>query len=263
MTHAPRPALGAVALLLCVGALGVAQDTVAAQRSALPFDTARLQPYRRYYNLVVQGRDSTTTVGMSETSLARATYAGAPSWLLVETRTGIVASAESLYVTPALRPVHWSSSLGAARLGTEFVGDSIYGAVTGPRGKQNIVLGGSQDLMVSTPMIAMLLPLLPLSRQWSDSIAVMAVDLATSRIIPAELSVVAEEELTVDSTLTRPTWVVALRAGARSIQFWVDKDIPAVLRVQQTLPPHTGTLLEYRLRAPPETPQDSTAKLPP
>ncbi len=260
MNAAVALTLAAVALVGSLGSPAAAQDSIATARHVLPFDTARLQPFRRFYDMVVHGADSAIVIGSREVTLNPATYAGAPSWLLVETRTGVVPSAESLYVAPDMRPLHWSSSLGAARLGTAFVGDSIYGAVTGPRGKQNIVLAGRPDLLLSTPMISMLLPLLPLSRQWTDSAGVMAVDLASTTILPVELAVVAEEELVVDSTLSRPTWVVALRAGAHSALFWVDKDIPAVLRVQQPLPPHVGRLLEFRLRG--ATPRDSATALP-
>jgi hypothetical protein len=250
-----------IALLVVAGSEGRAQDTtVAPRRHILPFDTTRVQPFRRFYDIIVHGTDSANAVGTSALSLEAAVYAGAPAWLLIETRTGVVPSVESLYVAPDLRPLHWSSTLGAARLGTEFVRDSIYGAVTGPSGKHNIVLAGRPDLMVSAPMVAMVLPLLPLSAQWADSVGVMTVDLASSAVSPAELVVVGEEDFVVDSTLTRPTWVVALRADSRNVLFWVDREIPAVLRVQQLLPPHVGRLLEYRLR--PEIPA-APATLPP
>jgi hypothetical protein len=160
----------------------------------------------------------------------------------------MVPAVESLYVAPDLRPLHWSSVLGPARLGAEFVGDSIYGAMTSPTGKQNIVAVGRPDLLVSAAMVEALLPLLPLTSTWTDSVGVLSVDLATTRIIAAELAAVGVEDLLVDSSSTRPTWVVTLRAGQLSVLYWVDRDTGAVLRVQQPLSAHTGTELEYRAR---------------
>jgi hypothetical protein len=198
--------------------------------------------------MIVHGHDSSVVVGQREIALSSAVYSGAPSWLLVETRTGIVPAVDSLYIGPDLRPLHWSSVLGTARLGAEFVGDSIYGAMTSPTGKQNIVAAGRPDLLVSGAMVEAILPLLPLTSTWTDSAGVLSVDLATTQVIAAELAVVGEEDLPLDSSATRPTWVVALRAGEHSVVYWVDKASGALLRIQQPLRSHTGTDLEYRLR---------------
>ena len=225
------------------------QDTTAAPRHLLSLDVSRLQPFRRTYEMTVRGRDSSVVIGQREVVLSQAVYSGAPSWLLVETRSGMVPAVESLYVAPDLRPLHWSSVLGPARLGAEFVGDSIYGAMTSPTGKQNIVTAGRPDLLVSGAMVETLLPLLPLTSTWTDSVGVLSVDLATTRLIAADLAVVGEEDLVVDSSSTRPTWVVALRAGQYNALYWVDRDTGAVLRVQQPLSPHAGTELEYRARS--------------
>jgi hypothetical protein len=227
----------------------LAQDNTAAPRHLLSLDVSRMQPFRRAYEMIVRGRDSSIVIGQREVVLTAAVYSGEPSWLLVETRTGLVPAVESLYVAPDLRPLHWSSALGTARLGTEFVGDSIYGAMTSPTGKQNIVAAGRPDLLVSGAMLEALLPLLPLSSTWVDSVGVLSVDLATTHVIPAELAVVREEDLVTDTLAIRPTWVVALRAGQLSLQCWVDKTSGAVLRVTQALSSHTGTELEYRMRS--------------
>jgi hypothetical protein len=208
-----------------------------------------MQPFRRTYEMIVRGPDSTAVIGQREVVLSSAVYSGAPSWLLVETRTGLVPAVESLYVAPDLRPLHWSSALAAARLGAEFVGDSIYGAVTSPTGKQNIVAAGRPDMLISGAMVESIVGLLPLSFTWTDSVGVLSVDLATTQVIAAELAVVGEEDLAVDSSVTRPTWVVALRSAQHSALYWVDKASGSVLQVQQRLNPHTGTELEYRMRS--------------
>jgi hypothetical protein len=104
--------------------------------------------------------------------------------------------------------------------------------------------------MVSLAMIEALLPLVPLSAEWTDSVGVLAVDRGSSTIVPGALAVIGEEEVLVDSLSTRPSWVVALRTDARNVLFWVDKETGAVRRIQQDLPAHVGRLMEMRLRPP-------------
>jgi hypothetical protein len=242
-------ALLALTLIGAVPGLGRAQDTTATPRHPGPVDVTRVQPFRRTYDMIVRGRDSSTIIGQREVVVSSATYAGAPAWVIVETRSGLVPAVESLFVAADLHPLHWSSALGAARLGAEFVGDSIFGAMTAPTGKQNIVAAGRPDLLVSGPMVEALLPLLPLTSAWTDSVGVLSVDLVSTRVIPAELAVVGEEDLILDQPAGRPVWIVALRAGDRSVLYWVEKAGGAVLRVQQALPPHTGTEMEFRVRS--------------
>lgn len=249
-----RRAFLALGLTAAQGLPASAQDTVAIARHTLALDVSRLQPYRRAFDMVVQTRDTAVVIGQREVTLAPAGYAGALAWLLVETRAGVVPAAESLYVAPDMRPLHWSSALGAARLGVEFTADSMYGATSAPDGRRSIVLSVRPDLLVSTAMIEMLLPLLPLSAQWSDSVALLAVDVASSTVIPGELAVIGEEEIVVDSAATRPFWVVALRVDTRNVLFWVDKHSGEVRRVQQQLPAHAGSLLEFRWRSDPAVP---------
>jgi hypothetical protein len=249
-------ALIALALLLMLSQDAAAQDSSVVVRHRLAFDTSKVRPFRRTYDMLVHTRDSIVVIGQRSVALDTATYAGAPTWLLTETRAGRVPSVESLYVAPDLHPIHWSSALGAARLGVEFVGDSIYGASTSPMGRRNIVLAGRPDLLVSGAMAEALLPLLPLTSTWTDSVGVLAADIVSSSIVPAELAVIGEENLAVDSTTQRPSWVVALRASApsRSVLYWIDKETGAALRIEQALPAHVGTLLEYRVRIEPATP---------
>lgn len=243
----------ALAWLASSASTGDAQDSAAVPRHLLALDVSRVQPYQRLYDMIVHERDSSHVVGQREVVFGQSTYGGNPVWMLVETRTGIVPAVETLYVAPNLRPVHWSSALGAARLGAEFVGDSIFGATTTPGGRRSLVLAGRPDLLVSVAMIETLLSLLPLSPEWIDSAAMLAVDAGAGSVIPAELSVIGAEDLFVDSLLARPAWVVALRSDSGNILFWVDQQSGQVHRMQQTLPAHAGSLLEYRIRIPPST----------
>jgi hypothetical protein len=255
---AARVARGVVALLTALSVHGFAQDTVPSSRHVLPLDVSRLQPFHRSYDIVIQSPDSTFVIGLREVAMLPSIYAGAPSWLLVETRSGAVPSVESLYVARDMRPIHWSSALGAARLGAQFVGDSIYGATSSPVGRQNIVVRGRPDLLVSSMMVEALLPLLPLTVGWVDSVGVLAVDGGNTSVVPAELIVIGEEDLFVDSLPARSSWVVALRTEPRYVLFWIDKETGATLRVQHALYAARSAVLDYRLR-----PMAASGALPP
>ena len=255
MIAGARRASTALALLATVVGNSDAQDTV--PRHVLPIDSARIQPFRRMYDMIVHTRDSAVVIGQREVWLEPATYANAAAWRLVETRTGIVPAAETLYVSVAMKPLQWSAAQGPARIGVTFVGDSIFGALTAPAGKRSMIVTTRPDLVVSQAMLEALMPLLPLSPAWSDSAGVLAVDLATGFVIPSELAVIGEEEVLVDSVAARPVWVVALRAEVRTVLLWIDKENGETLRVQQPVPTHVGTLLEYRRRP------ASTAAVPP
>jgi hypothetical protein len=249
VTSAAGRALVAFALLVSSGHGVGAQETVAVPvRHVLAFDVARLVPFRHVYDMIVQTRDSAVVVGERQVTLSAGTYDGADAWVLVESRTGVVPAVETLYVTPAMHPLLWNSVLGHARLGATFVGDTVIGATSTPAGRQNLIVAARSDLLVSQSMVEMLLPLLPLTAQWSDSASVLAVDAGAGTVIPVELAVVAEENVLVDSITERPSWVVAMRAETKTILFWVDKESGDVHRTQQPLPAHTGSLLEYRRR---------------
>jgi hypothetical protein len=251
--HSAR-ALVALTLLLSVSHTALAQDSTATTRHLLSLDVARVQPFRRAYDIVVRTTDSAVVIGERDLTLTSSEYSGSAGWLLVETRTGSVPATESLYVSSDLRPLHLSASLGLARLGLEFVGDSIYGVATTPAGRQNVIALGRPDLVVTQPMVEALLPLLPLTPAWSDSVAVLGIDAVSHSVWPGELAVVGEEDL-VDTLTARPTWVLTLRAGDRQVLYWMAKDTGEVLRVRQPLPREAGPgrELEYRLRAAPAT----------
>lgn len=235
-----------VAVCGCVGRAD-AQDTIPV-RHLLALNVARLEPFRRSYDIIVYQRDSSVIIGSRDVSLEQSELAGTAGWLLVERRTGAVPAAESVFVAPDVRPVRWSSSVGPARLAAAFVGDTIMGATTVGSARQNIRIVGRPDLLLSGAMVELALGLLPLHDQWRDSAAVIALGLAGQAVVPVELTMLGSEELQMDSVSTRATSVVALRSEQRSVLYWVDAESGAVLRMQQVLPPHVGTLLEYRIR---------------
>lgn len=254
MTRTVSRALLALTLLGSFGRAAPAQDTITAAPSPHRFalDTARTRPFHRVYDMLVRRGESTSVIGRREVDLVSTIHAGLPAWLLTETRDGVVPAADSLYISTSLRPLHWASSLGPARLGAEFVGDSIYGAVTTPLARQNLVLRGRDDLVATAAMADLLMTLFPLGAGWADSASVLQVDAIGERIIPAQFAVLGEEALVIDSEPPRPVWIVTLRSDSSRALYWVTKSDGSLVKALIPLPSHVGTELEYRLHARPE-----------
>ena len=256
MTPLPRAArLATIGLLFGAGPATIqAQDATAASGSppVLGADTSRAAPFLREYDMYAWIGDSVVSIGSRAVRLDSSVHAGTPAWLIVETRTGAVPAAESLYVSRSMRPVQWTGSVGQARLTLAFGRDSIFGGTTGPGGRQTIMLAGGPSLVVSTAMLEALFPLLQWTPYRSDTVQVLIVDHVSSSVIPAELAVIGE-----DSVAARPAWIVVLRAPARSVLFWIDQETGVLLRLQQPLPLNGASMLEYRLRVPTAPPPAS------
>ena len=246
MSDAVRRALRALTLLLAGARFLTAQDSTSSRRDSLPLDLQRVTPFVRQYDIVVESRDSIRVIGQRTLALQRGTFAGSAAWVLVETRSGISTAVDSLFITPALRPIHWTSTLGVARLGAQFARDSIYGVTTSPGARQNIIMPAPSDLMVSGAMVEAVLPLLPLAAGWTDSVAILAIDPTSAAVVPAQLIAFGDEMVALDGAPPRPAWVVALRTDPAFVLFWLDRETGAIVRVQQAL--RGGAFLEYRLR---------------
>lgn len=239
--------LTALALLVGVARWAVGQDTIATPRHVLALDVTRLRPFARSYDMVVHVGDSAHVIGQRDVSLREAEYAGQPAWLLIETRSGIVPTIDSLFLAADIRPIHWSSELGKSRFGAEFSGDSVFGATVTPSARRSLILGSRPDMLVSTAMIEMIAGLLPLTAEWGDSAAVLAVDAGDAIVIPAELAITGS-----DTSATDPTgvWILAVRTERGQLQLWIEKSTGQVVRVEQPLPAHVGARLEFRPRMP-------------
>ena len=246
MNDAVRRALRALTLLLAGARVLAAQDSTSSFRDSLPIDLQRLAPFVRHYDIVVESRDSIRIIGQRTLSVQRATFAGAAAWVLVEARTGISTAVDSLFVSPALHPIHWTSTMGAARLGAQFARDSIYGVTTSPGARQNIIMPAPSTLLVSGAMVEVVLSLLPLAAGWTDSVAILAIDPTSAAVVPAQLIAFADEMVTLEGASPRPAAVVALRTDPAFVLFWLDRETGAIVRVQQAL--RGGVFLEYRLR---------------
>lgn len=246
--HLTAVAGALVALAATATAQAVATDTIATPRHVLSLDLSRLQPFARTYDMVVYAGDSAHVIGQRDVTLVTAFYVGQPAWLMYETRTGIVPTVDSLFLALDLRPLHWSSALGKSRLGVEFSGDSIYGVAITPAARRNLILGSRPDLLVSTAMIEVLAGLLPLTSDWSDSAAVLAVDAGDAVVVPVELAVTGEEPGGSSDSTSAGTWLLAVRGERGQLQLWIDKGTRQVSRLEQTLPGHVGSRLEYRTK---------------
>lgn len=253
MIPLPRAAWSApigLIMLAAASATTSAQDTAAANvprpGPMLGADTTRIAPFYREYDMLAWIGDSVVPLGVRAVRLDSAIRAGTPSWLIVETRTGVVAAAESLFVAGTMRPVQLSGWLGTARLTLAFGRDSIFGGATGPGGRQTIILAAGPSLVVSPAMLEALFPLMQWTPYRVDSVQVLVADHVSSDVIPAELAVIGE-----DNVDARETWIVVLRAPARSVLFWVDKETGTLLRLLQPLPLNGASMLEYRRRANP------------
>lgn len=239
-----------VTLALVVGTAQAAagQDTIATPRHVLALDVTRMHPFTRSYDMVVHVGDSAHVIGQRDVSVSEATYAGQPAWLLVETRTGIVPSIDTLFLAADIRPIHWSSELGKSRFGAEFSSDSIFGVTVTPSARRSLILGSRPDMLVSTAMIETIAGLLPLTPEWSDSAAVLAVDAGEATVIPAEMAITGSEPgISGD---TSGTWIMAIRTERGQLQLWIEKATGQSVRVEQALPAHVGSRLEYRARMP-------------
>ena len=226
------------ALALLLAALpAMAQDSAAA-RATWGVDPGRAAPFRSTYRMHVYLGDSGQVIGERTVEMAAASYADAPAWLLVERRTGAVVAVESLYVTPDMRPLRWSGSVGPATLAMVFARDSVFGATSGPGGRQSVLAPVAPKTVISVAMLEALLPMLALTPFFSDSVSIMSVGQASAASVAAELVVLGEEEGTGH-------WIMALRAPAETLILWVEKASGRLVRSQQPLPLHTASLLEF------------------
>jgi hypothetical protein len=241
------------ATVLALGRLAAqATDSVPTMRHLLAIDYVRVRPFHREYDMVVVSRDSTVSVGRRDVTFSEALVADSSmSWMLVESRTGVVGSTDSILFAPDLRPIRWRSVLGPATLDLAFAADSTSGVVRVGNASSHLALGIPPDVIVSSPAVEMLAALLPLGPKWSDSAATLSVDVTGGAVELSELAVAGSDSVTIAAgSLPRSCWVLTLKASRRESRYWVDRETGAIVRAQLALPSHVGTMLEYRIRPP-------------
>jgi hypothetical protein len=168
--------------------------------------------------------------------------------LLLETRSGDgIPAADSLLAGIVdLHPIHWSSTLGGARLAAEFRGDTVYGATSAPSGRRSMVATVPSGTLISSSMLETVLRLLPLQTGWEDSTGTLSISLNGNSVVPTRLSVVSEESVRVPAG-TFDCWVVAVHADPGRGLYWVTKRDPIVVRSVLDVPTLGGAQLVSNL----------------
>jgi hypothetical protein len=260
-------------LLAALATLGAGASTARSQAAAptvvaahvdttihrLPIDSTRLQPGHFVYRSVLLRDSSTTMLGDQQFVISAMDYAGTPAWLLARDGSqGVAMASDSLVVRRAdLRPLHWSSTLGAARLAAEFTPDTVFGAMTSPLGKQTLIFPNRADLLVNPMAVDAVLGALPLAAAWRDSASMLVVDPGGTAIAPATLEVEGEEHVSVPAG-EYDCWIVSLDTERGAERLWVAKQGQLVVRAEQVLPQLGGATLQRVL-----VQTDSTAATPP
>ena len=242
----------AVAVAMAAGTAGgvFAQDSVVMAAPPRVLDAARLQPTTLVYQASLKRGDSTRVLGERSVALASAVYGGQGAWLIVERTQGAAQYAllDSLWVERAtMHPLHWSTYADFTRVIAEFRADSVFGGVTSPAGRRTIVADLPASALVTAGMSEIALPLYPLAAGFSDSVSVVATDLARMVVLRGALDVLGEERITVPAG-TFETWLVSLTTDAGGPTYWVAKKEGIVVRSTR-LVPETGALLAYDLTA--------------
>ena len=210
----------------------------------LAVDASRLQPGTYVYQLSLMRDSASTPLGDQHFVVSTLDYAGTPALLFARNgMQGVAMASDSLVVRrDDLRPLHWIASHGLARVAAEFTPDSIFGAMTSPLGKQNVVLPNRGDLLVNAMAVDAVVSSLPLTTAWRDSASLLVIDAGGSALTPATLAVEGEEHVTVPSG-EFDCWIVSLEAERGSERLWVTKQGQVVVRSEQVLPELGATLV--------------------
>jgi hypothetical protein len=224
------------------GAGLAAQTPQAAAPRVLHFDPSRLTPGQFMYESVLEHDITATALGTRVVSASPTTYTGTPAWLLIESKSGAaVSSLDTLFVDQAgLRPLHWSSTIGRARLGIEFRSDSAFGGTTAPSGRHSIFTALPPATMVNAAMLEMVLRTLPLNGAWEDSTTTLSVTLNGVTPLPTRIAVIGEDNVRVPAGQF-DCWVVSVRAADLTRgMYWVTKVDPIVVRSVLDVPGLNG-----------------------
>jgi hypothetical protein len=210
----------------------------------LALDASHVQPGQYVYQLSLMRDSASTAIGDQRFVVSTLDYAGTPALLFARNgMQGVALASDSLVVRrDDLRPLHWIATHGLARVAAEFTPDSVFGAMTSPLGKQNVVLPNRGDLLVNTMAVDAVVSSLPLSLAWRDSASLLVIDGGGSALTPATLAVEGEEHVTVPAG-EFDCWIVSVEAERASERLWVTKQGQIVVRSEQVLPELGATLV--------------------
>lgn len=195
---------------------------------------ALLRPASLVYSLSLHRDGQVTTLGNRTVSVVEVPLAGMPVWLIAEQRTGTaVETADSVHLTRAdLSPERWVATIGRAQLAASFTRDSIFGVVQSYQGRSSFATALPRDALLSAGMVERLVELLPLHAGYRAAVTLLLVDSTGPRAMPAELTVVRDEQLIVGGGSV-DCWLVALRAGVVEQRLWVSREGARVVRTEQ------------------------------
>lgn len=250
-----RPFALAIALSMAAPPRLVAQSAQSTQAAAVPssadtslrrlsIDSTRVQPAHFLYRLSLTRDSVATALGDQRFTISTLDYAGTPGFLLArDGQQGVATLSDTLVIRRGdLRPLHWISSHGLARVAAEFTRDSIFGGISSPLGKQNVVLPNHANLLVNTMAVDLMLTAVPLTSTWRDSATMLLVDAGGSVITPATLSVDGEEHVSAPAG-EYDCWIVSVETERGSERLWVTKQGQIVVRAEQILPELGGVTL--------------------
>ena len=213
-----------------------------------PVDATSLRPTRFSYDVTLTRDGMAQPLGGQTITFTSATYAGAPSWLILEARDGGgVPALDSIVATrDRLTPLHWGASMGQSRLAAEFTRDSIYGATSSPLGRKSLVGPAPRGVIASEGMLDGLLQVTPIEVGWTADATLLIADLTGTRLVAGRLTAEREEDVTVPAG-TFQTWVVSLRTGNGEKWLWVSKEHRVVVKSSQALSQLGGAVLDRAL----------------
>jgi hypothetical protein len=183
-----------------------------------------------------------TALGTRVVTVTPSSYNSAPAWLLIESKSGgSVTTLDTLFVDQStLRPMHWSSTIGQARLGIEFRNDSAFGGTTAPAGRHSIFTALPPATMINAAMLETVLRTLPLNAAWEDSTTTLSVSLNGVSPLPTRIAVIGEDNVRVPAGQF-DCWVVSVRAADLTRgMYWVTKQTPIVVRSALDVPGLNG-----------------------
>jgi hypothetical protein len=210
-----------------------------------PVDASMLRPARYNYDVTITRDGTTQPLGSQTVSFAEATYAGAPSWLILEARDGGgIAGLDSLVASrDRFLPLHWGGSIGQARIAAAFTRDTVYGATSSPLGRRSLVGPAPAGLIASEGMLDGVMQLAPLRDGWVADATLLVVELTGTRLVPARLTLDREEEVSVPAG-TFQSWVVSVRTENAEKWVWVSKEQRIVVKSSQTIAQLGGAVLD-------------------
>jgi hypothetical protein len=216
-----------------------AEDSLAkvAVESLPPFERPNgllLRPGTLVYRLTSRRDTLVTPLGQRTVVVVETTFAGAPSWLIAESRTGTpVVTTDSLYLARAdLSPSRWVATNGSAQLASSFSHDSMFVAMQSYQGRASVVTPLPAGALLTAGMVERIVELLPLSVGFRAGATILLFEMGIPRAIPAEVRVDGAEPVTL-ADRTVDCWVVVLRAGSLEERLWVSKESPRVVKTEQ------------------------------